>query len=540
MPQVTFHPSGRSVIVEPGTSILQAAERAGEKLSAECNGRGACGRCLVQIRSGRVPDYRVLAHRGGFVEVLACLTPVQEALEVAPVLDTKLPKLVARDRDVGVVPLAEWAPWPLRLDPIVEPATQTDLGAAVDIGTTTLRVLVVGLGDGKVVGEAGAYNPQIPRGADVISRIVVAEKGGLGELSRTVRTAVAEMTAAACADGGVAASAIRGYVVAGNVAMIHLLLGADPAGIRRVPSEPVALAFDPVPAHTLSWPGADTALVHTMPAVGGWVGGDIVAGVVRIGMSRLESGMALYVDLGTNGEVVFGGKDFAVACACSAGPAFEGGGIRCGMRADRGAVDGARIDPEKGTLEVSVIGGGAPRGICGSGLIGLADALLGAGWLDRSGRLTARVPERYRKSGQWGEAVAVHEAGKVLLYERDLASLVRAKGAIFAGIRTLRTVLGSNKPASVIVSGNFGRFLNLPAAMGIGLLPRAPGECYRYVGNGALEGAALALLSREFAAEVQSYQSRITYTDLSELAGYMDEFVAACFLPHTDPRALEL
>ena len=538
--RITFVPSGRSLVVADGDTILDGALRCGESLSAECGGRGACGRCLVRIVEGEVPEYRILRREEGRPEVLACLTAVKGPLTILPLVGAQLPQLVSRDRNAGIQPLTAWAPWPLALDPVHAPDTADELGVALDIGTTTLRLLLIRLSDGTVVGEADAYNPQIARGADVISRIVAAEKGLLPELASLIRQAVVEMVTAAAAQADV--NRIRAYMVAGNVTMMHLLLGEDPSGIRRVPSEPRALAFAPVPAEALGWPGLGSAVVHSIPAAGGWVGGDIVAGVVRAGLSRASDTMTLYVDLGTNGEIAFGGAEFALACACSAGPAFEGTGIRCGMRADRGAIDGARVSPETGALEVSVIGGGRVRGVCGSGLIALTHALFCAGWIDRSGRLTDRLPRDYRLEGQWGIAVALDKRRHVGLWERDLASLMRAKAAIFAGIRSLTTALDrSAAPVDrVIVSGNFGRYLNLPAAIGIGLLPALPFGHYSYVDNGSLEGAALALLSREFLVELSSYLRRITYVDLSDLPGYMDEFVGASFLPHTDSTALRL
>jgi uncharacterized 2Fe-2S/4Fe-4S cluster protein (DUF4445 family) len=533
--QVTFSPSGRSTLVSDGSTILHGAELAAEPLSAECGGRGACGRCMVRILAGDVPDYRILQREAGFPHVLACLTPVHGPLTVLPLGESQLPKLISRDRNTGLAPLEAWAPWPLKLDPIVESQSAEDLGVALDIGTTTLRLLLIRLSDGLIVGEAGAYNPQIPRGADVISRIVAAEKGFLDELASSIRRAVVSMIAEAAAP-----ACIRGYMVAGNVTMIHLLLAADPSGIRRVPSQPRSLAFPPVDASGLGWPGADRTPVYTVPAAGGWVGGDIVAGAVRAGFSRSPETMSLYVDLGTNGEIVLGGPGFALACACSAGPAFEGGGIRCGMRADRGAVDGASINAETGDVQLSVIGGGRVRGVCGSGLIALTDALFRAGWIDRGGQFTDRLPAAQRVEGKWGAALALSEDRKVALWERDLASLIRAKAAVFAGIRSLLGALGPG-PHTIdraIVSGNFGRFLNLPAALGIGLLPSLPLGRYGYVDNGSLEGAALALLSRQFFAEIAGYLNRITYVDLSDLPRYMDEFVGASFLPHTSPELL--
>jgi len=538
---VTFSPSGRTTLAADGATILQAAEAAGEGLAAECAGRGACGRCLVKVLGGQVPEYCVESREAGTALVLACQTPVHGPLTLLPLVETELPRLEASARHVGASPLQAFAPWPLALEPIVTVCADDDIGVAVDIGTTTLQLLLVRLRDGVVLGEAGAYNPQIPRGADVISRIVAAERGLLGELASSVRTAVRTMIDEAAAAAQTRSERIRAYAVAGNLTMMHLLYGIDPSGIRRVPSGPAALSFAPVAAADLGWPGG-TAPVHTVPAAGGWVGGDIVAGVVRAGFSRGPAGLGLYVDLGTNGEVALGGQDFALACACSAGPAFEGGGIRCGMRADAGAVDGARIDIDRDALELSVIGGGVPRGVCGSGLIALAEALWRAGWIDRAGRVTDRLPARHRVRGTWGTGIALSADGSVALWERDLASLVRAKGAIFAGIRTLHTALGegAGPVERVIVSGNFGRFLKLPAAVGIGLLPDLPPGRFSYVHNGSLEGAALALLSRAFTEEIADYLARITYINLSELPGYMDEFVGACFLPHTSPELLRL
>jgi uncharacterized 2Fe-2S/4Fe-4S cluster protein (DUF4445 family) len=540
--QVTFSPSGRSILVADGATILQAAELAAEPISAECGGRGACGRCMARILRGEVPEYRILQREAGYAQVLACLTPVHGPLTVLPLGEAQLPKLISRDRNAGLAPLEAWAPWPLKLDPIVESASEADLGVALDIGTTTLRLLLIRLSDGVITGEAGAYNPQIPRGADVISRIVAAEKGFLGELASSIRGAIGSMIAEAAAAGHADLERIRGYMVAGNATMIHLLLAADPSGIRRVPSQLLALAFPPVGAAELGWPGGDRTPVYTVPAAGGWVGGDIVAGAVRAGFPRSPEGMSLYVDLGTNGEIVLGGADFALACACSAGPAFEGGGIRCGMRADRGAVDGASVNAETGEVQLSVIGGGRVRGVCGSGLIALTDALFRAGWIDRGGQFTDRLPAGRRVEGKWGAALALSEDGKVALWERDLASLIRAKAAVFAGIRSLLGALGPG-PHTIdraIVSGNFGRFLNLPAALGIGLLPSLPLGRYGYVDNGSLEGAALGLLSRQFFAEIAGYLSRVTYVDLADLPGYMDEFVGASFLPHTSPELLHV
>jgi len=538
--RVAFVRSGRWANVPHGATIAEAARLAGEPLATECRGRGACGRCLTRVEEGEVPEYRILRRENGDSLVLACQTPVHGPLTVRTLTEVALPRLHTRESAAGLKPLEEWAPFALDLDPLVAPSSDGDLGVAVDIGTTTIRLLLIRLSDGSVVGDAGRYNPQIPLGADVISRIIAAEEGQLDELAGRVRKAVAEMVVEAAGGAAVEPETIGGYTVAGNLAMVYLLLARDPSRIRMIPPLDLALTFDPAPADSFGWPGRSGALVYTVPAAGRWVGGDILSGAVRTGFSRAEGHIWLYVDLGTNGEIALGGSDFALTCACSAGPAFEGGGIRCGMRADRGAIDGARIDVDGGTLELSVIGGRAVRGICGSGLIALTDELFRCGWLDRAGRFTDRLPERHRLAGSSAPALCLSPGGRIALWERDLGSLLRAKAAVFAGIRSLVSALGIGigDIERVVVSGNFGRFLNLPAAVGIGLLPDLPPERYEYLDNGSLEGAALMLLAKRYHEELRAYRRRVTYVDLSEVPGYMDEFVGASFIPHTDPALL--
>ncbi len=538
--RVAFIPSGRWANVPHGATIAEAARLATEPLTTECRGRGACGRCLTRVEQGEVPEYRVLRRESGASLVLACQTPVRGPLTLRPLGETALPRLHTREHVAGRLPLGEWAPFSLELDPLAAPEAESDLGVAMDIGTTTIRLLLIRLSDGTVLGDAGRYNPQIPLGADVISRIIAAEEGHLAELSSRVRTAVAEMVTEAAASAEADPGRICGYTVAGNLTMIYALLERDPSRIRLLPPVDLPLAFAPAEAASFGWPGKDGAMVHTVPAAGRWVGGDILSGVVRTGFSRAQGRVWLYVDLGTNGEIALGGSDFALTCACSAGPAFEGGGIRCGMRAERGAIDGARIDVGRGGLELSVIGGRPVRGICGSGLIALTDELFRCGWVDRGGRFTDAVPERHRLGGASGPALRLSPSGKIALWERDLSSLLRAKAAVFAGIRSLLSAVGMklSDVERVVVSGNFGRFLNLPAAVGIGLLPDLPQERYEYLDNGSLEGASLTLLSRQFYEELRDYLRRVTYVDLSEVTGYMDEFVGASFIPHTDPELL--
>ena len=324
--RVAFAPSGRRADVPHETTIAEAAKQAGETIAFECGGRGACGRCLVQVEQGEVPEYRVLRRQDGHPQTLACQTPVRTPLVIRTLSDARLPKIVSCHDVIGTKPLAQWTPaltepGSLPLDPpgLSSTADPGDLGVAVDIGTTTIRLVVIGLSDGVVLGDATRYNPQIQLGADVISRIVAAESGQLDRLSTMIRTSLAEMTVEAAHGGGVDPAHVRSYVVAGNLTMIHLLLALDPSPIRQVPCPPLPLRLPPVPTERLGLPGQGQ--VQLVPAVGAWVGGDVIAGMMRAGLSLGGDGISLYVDLGTNGEIVLGTADFALTCACSAGPA---------------------------------------------------------------------------------------------------------------------------------------------------------------------------------------------------------------------------
>lgn len=419
-------------------------------------------------------------------------------------------------------------------------------GLAVDIGTTTVVVHLVDLGSGETVGVAAALNSQVAHGEDVITRIIHAgEPGGLEQLRTGIVDELNVLVGSLALAHHVDRHEIVAAVVAGNTTMIHLLLGLPPAEIRREPYVPVATA-------PLVYHAADIGLrIHAhatiacMPGTGSYVGGDITADVLATGMDRRPE-LAMLIDAGTNGETVIGNRDFLACCACSAGPAFEGGGTSCGMRAAHGAISRFKLAAD-GSPAYETIGGVPPRGICGSGLVDLLAELLRSGTLDRSGHLRPGTPTV--RDGEAGPEALVAPASDtatgedIALSAADLETLLRSKAAVYAGASVLARRLGIDMAdiERIYVAGGFGTSLDIDKAMLIGLLPDVPTERVTFIGNGSVAGARMALLSRDAWQRAAEVADMMTYRDLSADGSFMEEYVGALFLPHTDstrfPRA---
>ena len=419
-------------------------------------------------------------------------------------------------------------------------------GLAVDIGTTTVVVHLVDLGTGATLGAAGALNRQVSYGDDVISRMIhAAEPDGLEQLRRAVVGELNVLVGRLAHTHDVRGDEIVTAVVAGNTTMVHLFLGLPPDQIRRAPYVPVA-ALPPVQhALEVGLRIHPRATVTAMPGVASYVGGDIVADVLASGMDT-ASELSMLIDAGTNGETVIGNRDFLICCACSAGPAFEGGGISSGMRAARGAIQRVEVT-EEGALTWATIGGLPPRGICGSGLVDLLAAMLRAGWIDRSARLRPDAP--LVRTGPAGPEIVVVPAAAtgigrdITLTDSDLENLLRSKAAVYAGAALLARRLGVEMTdlQRVYVAGGFGTYLDIGNAIQIGLLPDVPVERVTFIGNGSVTGAKMALLSYEALRRAGDVAAQMTYRELSVDEAFMDEYVSAMFLPHTDcgrfPRA---
>ncbi len=416
------------------------------------------------------------------------------------------------------------------------------IGLALDIGTTTVTCYLVDLADGHVMSSAAEYNGQIQCGEDVISRIIYAGKGdGLAELRRLVYGTVAELLERLRKRTGITPEQILKVTVAGNTTMAHLFLGLPPESIRLTPYVPAANHPAAVSAGELGLPFHPNASVDFLPGVASYVGADITAGVLASGLAEAES-LTLFIDVGTNGEMVLGTREWMVTCACSAGPAFEGAGVVDGMRATEGAIEEVWVNSE--TLEPTyrVIGGGSPKGLCGSGLISLLAELFVTGVIDRGGSAKLDLDTPRARLGDHGPEYIVAwadetETGRdIALTKVDIDNLMRAKAAIFAGFSILADSVGVDLATveRVLIGGSFGKYINVEKAVQIGLLPDLPWDRFVFLGNTSVQGAYMGLLSREARDQLSHIAGRMTYLELSADNTFYDRFTAALFLPHTD------
>ena len=421
---------------------------------------------------------------------------------------------------------------------------QPSLGLAIDVGTTTIVVYLVDMQNGAVLAATAGHNRQAGCGDDVINRIVCAEKDGVKKLSRMALSTINDLIGEALDSAGAKVDDIRNVVVSGNTTMAHLLLAIEPRYIRRDPYIPTVSDFPILKAGEIGLKANPIAAVFVMPGPASYVGGDIVSGVLYTGFHR-EEPLTLFIDIGTNGEIVLGNRDWLMTAACSAGPAFEGGGIRWGMRAEEGAIEKVTIDSKTLEPTLSTVGDQSPRGICGSGMIDLIAELLKAGIIDRSGQFSREIDNpRVRLIGDEAAYVLVYAdrtpiGEDIVFTASDLKNLIYSKGAVYAGFTTLLAEAGLDfsMVERMIITGGFGQYLNIEKAVAIGLLPDIDREKFAYMGNSSIKGAYMALLSTEFRQEARQICNQMTYVDFSSNPSYMDEFTSALFLPHTDLKA---
>ncbi|MBW1956775.1 MAG: DUF4445 domain-containing protein [Deltaproteobacteria bacterium] len=426
----------------------------------------------------------------------------------------------------------------------VQPGDTTDhnYAIAMDIGTTTIYGQLLNLRTGDVLAQYGDFNGQISYGEDVISRIVYAEKpGGLEKLHQVVIETVNKIILRLFRHARIDTEAVSTITLAGNTTMTQLFLKINPRYIRRSPYVPASTLFPPIRAVDLGLAVGDHVTALFYPALSSYVGGDIVSGVMGSGMYRSEA-LALFMDIGTNAEIVIGNKDWLACAACSAGPAFEGGGIRFGMRATKGAIEDFSIDPV--TLEPMfiTIGNVKPKGICGSGLISVVATLLETGVISNDGKFNRdlKTPRVRAVDGIWEYVLAFKDETQIdrdiTLSEPDIDNLIRAKGALFSGCMTLLEEVGLSikDVEQIYLAGGFGSYVDLEKAMTIGLLPETDPDKVRYVGNGSLMGAKMSALTNRIRRDVVEVTRKMTNFELSETTSYMDHYIAALFLPHTD------
>ena len=417
-------------------------------------------------------------------------------------------------------------------------------GLAIDIGTTTVSAVMVDMLTGRILAKASSGNGQIRYGADVINRIIESQKpGGHKKLQdaiidETLNPMIQHMSRAA----GLSSRRIYRLSVGGNSTMNHLLVGINADPLRMEPYIPAFYKTNSVYASDIRLNVHPDAHVIIAPNIGSYVGGDITAGAL-VSMIWNQPHFSLFIDLGTNGELVFGNSDFMMSCACSAGPAFEGGDISCGMRATDGAIEACKIDKETMEPTFDIIGdpGQKPIGLCGSGIIDVIAELFRCGIISPKGKFIRegkRVKHDHYGMGSYVLAFEEDAAGSkdVEITEVDIDNFIRAKGAIFSAIRTMLKSLDFDISMieEVYVAGGIGSGINMQNAVNIGMFPDIPIEYYHYIGNSSLCGAYAILLSTKAEKKVYELAKNMTYLELSTEPGYMDEFVACCFLPHTD------
>ena len=609
--------------VPEGTSLEEAAGKAGIELNMPCGGQGRCGRCAVVVEEGdvvrrsvarlspealdegyalacqtavksdvvvsippqekierRLPTsqrvakievpfpYEPAEHqtiRKYFVEIeppslsdntddlarLRRTLHAQHGLEMAH-LRVDLPVLgklasVLREGQWKATVVLEMDTWvspegpPRLVDIVPGDGTASSWGVAVDIGTTSNVVYLVDLLSGRVVDTASDYNGQIARGEDVISRIIYASKGdGLSELQGLVVETINGLLSRLAERNGISPNEIYKMTVAGNSTMIHLFLGLLPESIRLEPYVTTTNHPPPVLASQLGLEINALASVDCLPGVGGYVGADITGGVFSSHMCDSQD-ISLFIDIGTNGEIVLGDCDWLISCACSAGPAFEGAGVQDGMRATSGAIEEVWIDDNTFEASYRVIGDKPPRGICGSGLISLLAEMFISGTMDKRGNLNLGLDTPRLREGDRGPEYVVAWAGEtatgqdIVLNKVDIDNLLRAKAAVYAGFSVLARSVGTDLSTveRVLIAGAFGQYLDVENAIQIGLLPDMPRHKFKYLGNTSILGAYAALLSRDARRDISELGQRMTYLELSADNTFHDEWMSALFLPHT-------
>ncbi len=428
----------------------------------------------------------------------------------------------------------------------IEPGdtSATNLGVAIDIGTTTVVAHLVNLVTSETLSTRAKYNSQASFGDDVIARIMCAttpeRRQGLREL---LVDDINDLITALVVDAGARLSDITYVAGAGNTTMIHLLYGLDPSHIRRDPYVPCASSPPVIRASEVGIGIHKRGLLGVVPSVASYVGGDVVADVLVSGMTKSED-LSLLIDLGTNGELVLGNEAWTVCCSASAGPAFEGGGIGCGMRATVGAIEHIHLGPGGAVTSCDVVGSGKPLGICGSGLIDAVGELLRVGCIDRRGRFVKETCGARIRTSETDDVEFVLFTGEetalgrdIVLSEADISNLIHTKGSIYMGAECLLDYMGLSfdDVANIYIAGGFGNYLDIRCAINIGLLPDMDHERFHFVGNGSVQGAKMSLLSIDaMHAMSENIAAAMMHIELSTHHRYMNEYSSCLFLPHTN------
>ena len=487
MPIIDIPGHGRK-ITAAGTRLLDALKQNGIYPDAPCGGNGKCGKC------------KVLANG---VQVLACKTMVDRDMTVE-LPQEESPRILQESICAGqsIAPLQEGCL------------------LAFDIGTTSVVCVLLDGKTGAELTKSSMRNPQSAYGADVISRIRATLRGELEQLTDLIRSAMSELIRSVCDEAGILPERIRVVSVVGNPAMQQLFLGIQPENLASIPFSPVLTAAKIVPCKNILAICPDAQLL-VIPNVAGYVGADTVGCLLSTKLYEKDA-LTLLVDIGTNGEMVLGNKDRMIACATAAGPALEGANIQFGMRATVGAIDHVWL--QNGKIAYSVIGGAAPKGICGSGLIDAVSVGLKLELINRRGKILT-------------EDRLFHLTQSVYLTQEDIRQVQLAKGAVCAGIRLMAAQLGLEIAdiQKVQLAGAFGSFMNPENACRIGLLPDQLLEKIEVVGNAALAGANMLALDGSLLPFTQKLTEQVEFLELASLPAFPKTFAKAMLFREEDP-----
>lgn len=595
---VVFQPYGKRVKAPRGATILDIAREAGINIRSICGGKGQCGKCRVIVQKGEV----VLKGGEEFLTreelergyVLACsarcmsdceiLIPPETRIEGQKMqMDVALPEVEPRpaiwkvyipgyastekqvnalvrlesgvslpggslsrvvgvlgDGDNGLTLVVKRLDHQGDVVSIERGNTVTRLyGLAVDIGTTKVVAYLVDLRSGEIVGREAEYNAQLAYGEDVISRIsyAVENKDGLKRLQSAVVGTINELIDRLTSKYKVKTSEIYDVCAAGNTVMTYLFVGRDPKPLLDAGAEVPKKGFV-LETSKLGLNVNPAANVYCLPSVSRFFGGDAIGDILVSGMYKTPD-IALLIDIGTNVEAVLGCEDWYLATTAAAGPAFEGWGVKFGLRAVEGAIDSVRIDPKTLKAKYTVIGGGKPKGICGSGLIDLLAELFRHGIIDSLGKINRKLDSPYIREGEQGYeyvVVPAEESGigmDIVITEKDIANLIDSKSAACAAIAILlkKMKLSVEDVEKVYICGAFGRYIDPNSAMAIGLLPEFSNAEIVYLGNGSVGGAYLTLMSIGHREIAEKIAGTVAYFELLKDADFMDEYLAGFVLP---------
>ena len=557
--EIVFQPDGKRESFPEKTTILEAARVLGVDINSICGGTGACGKCIVQVISGKLPPSKAVEEKyigatglkNGFR--LGCLLRIIDdmVIKVPKESRTGTQRLQTEgldtfvELDTMVSSVIDGISTAILYDgEIIRRLESRDariLGFAVDIGSTKLAGYLMDLSTGEMIAVSTAMNPQMPYGEDIISRIAVAIQSPENQdrLHRSLVEGVKHLLHDACFEAGKSPEDVYDIVLVGNTVMQHFVLGTDTYPLSRNPFMPEDIGHRNLKPHVLNL--SPNGRVYVPPLIAGFIGADCVAATLATGIHKNDE-LSFLMDIGTNTEIVVGKRDHMVACSCASGPAFEGAHIKHGMRAATGAIEGVWVSPESREPRIKVIDDSMAVGICGSGLIDLLSEMLKTGIMDSSGRIIDRNSNpRIRKQDGVSEYVVAwrRDTGidsDIVITQLDVRELQKGKAAIFSGSRMLMKKMGVSPRdfKNIYMAGAFGTYINRESALNIGMIPEFSLQDIEQVGNAAGTGARMTLLSRKARREAQGIREKTDYIELATSKGYNKEYIDALMFPHRD------